>query len=527
MSSLIIGASGIEALSEDAKVGNFAQWMARAILCGLAIFAIAIPHSIAAAQIGLGLSYVAWIARALAVGRFGFPQTPIDRPLLCFIGLTVISAVLSVERGESLPKLRTLTLFAVFYLIIGSLRPRGSRWMIILMIVSGLVGVGYSLIEKGVGRGMIITAIEDNSPLRKTYLQPGDVVWMIGRDRVDSLEEANRILRESSAGATCVIEALHNGDPAPVTLVVTNEMKSQANPLGLSVSGHSRRFRVSGFSSHFITYAEQMQIFALLAFGLLLSNLKTLRKGHSRTWLWVSLALAGLFSLALILTASRAVIASCMLALLITLALMKDRRAMLLALVVVVAMGTVSACMLPSIRTTQAMNLTDDSSKRRFEYMRAGLRLIPSHPIFGVGLDSLKYHWKEWGFPVFSDDYVTHTHSTPIQIAVDRGLPALGAYLWLMAMLFVMAWRGYKKALADEDNMRAGLMLGAVAALIGFSASSLVNYNFGDSEPLLMLLSVVALAYVGSECFEPRRAQLESVAPSVTAISRSIPNPGA
>jgi hypothetical protein len=41
-------------------------------------------------------------------------------------------------------------------------------------------------------------------------------------------------------------------------------------------------------------------------------------------------------------------------------------------------------------------------------------------------------------------------------------------------------------------------MLGAVAALIGFSASSLVNYNFGDAESLLMLLGVVALSLVAS-----------------------------
>jgi O-antigen ligase len=208
-----------------------------------------------------------------------------------------------------------------------------------------------------------------------------------------------------------------------------------------------------------------------------------------------------------------------------------------LALVVVLAMGAVSACMLPSIRTTQAMNLSDDSSERRFRYMLAGLRLIPSHPIFGVGMDSQKYHWKEWGFP---GDYITHTHSTPIQIAVDRGLPALGAYLWLMGMLFVMIWRGYKRALLRGDNMSGGLMLGALAALIGFSASSLVNYNFGDSEPLLMLLSVVALAFVASASYEPRSAQrapegavMESMisprpaTPSVAAISRSIPNPGA
>jgi hypothetical protein len=109
-----------------------------------------------------------------------------------------------------------------------------------------------------------------------------------------------------------------------------------------------------------------------------------------------------------------------------------------------------------------------------------------------------------------------------------------------MAMLFVMIWRGYKSALRRGDNMSGGLMLGAMAALIGFSASSLVNYNFGDSEPLLMLLSIVALALVASAGFETRGARrapggamMESMipprpaAPSVAAISRSIPNPGA
>jgi hypothetical protein len=504
MSSLIIGAPRIEAIPEHSNANNFAQWATRISLCGLAIFAISIPHSIAAAHIGLGLGYVAWIARALVMGRLGLARTPIDRPLLCFIALTIVSSVLSVEPDESLPKLRNLTLFGVFYLIIANCGRRGARWIIGLMIVSGLVGVGYSLMEKGLGRGMIITAIENNSPLRTSYLQPGDVVWTIGRRRVDSLEEANRIIRESPTGATHTVEALNNGDPAPVSLTVTDEMKGQANPLGLSVAGSSRRFRVSGFTRNFITYAEQMQIFALLAYGLLLANLKTRRKGHPRAWLYVSLSLAGLFSLTLILTASRAAIASCLLALLVVPFLIKERRAALLTLAAVVVMAAVSVYALPAIRTPLVTKLKDDSSERRFKYMGAGLRLIPHHPVFGVGMDSQKYHWKEWGFP---GDYITHTHSTPIQIAVDRGLPALGCYLWLMAMLFVMTWRGYKKSLLAGDNAGSGLMLGAVAMLIGFSASSLVNYNFGDSEPLLMLLSLVALSFVASAGSEPQSAQ--------------------
>src|SRR5262245_27528894 len=104
MSSLIIGASGIGAVHEDTGAGSFAQWTSRIILCGLAIFAISVPHSIAAAQIGLGLSYVAWIARAIAGRRLGIPRTPIDLPLLCFAALTIVSSVLSFERAESLSK---------------------------------------------------------------------------------------------------------------------------------------------------------------------------------------------------------------------------------------------------------------------------------------------------------------------------------------------------------------------------------------------------------------------------------------
>jgi hypothetical protein len=503
MSSLIIGAPRIEAIPEHSIASGFAQWATRILLFGVAIFAISIPHSIAAAHIGLGLSYVAWIVRALSMGRLGLHQTPIDRPLMCFMALTIISSLLSVERAESLPKVLALTLFAVFYLIIANLRPRGAMWMIGLMIVSGLVGVGYSLMEKGLGRGMTITTIEEKSPLRTSRLQAGDVIWMIGRSRVDSLEEANRIIRESPSGAAYTIEALHNGDPAPAWLVVTDEMKSQDNPLGLNVAGPSRRFRVSGFTRHYITYAEQMQIFALLAYGLLLSNLMAPRQSRSRAWLWVSFSLAGLFSLALIMTGTRAVIASCALALLVILVLIiKERRAALLALVAIIAMTAVSVYALPAIRTQRVTRLKDDSAKMRFEYMLAGLRMIPRYPIFGVGMDSQKHHWKEWGFP---GEY--HTHSTPIQIALDRGLPALACYLWLMAMLFVMTWRGYKKSLLAGNNVGSGLMLGAVAALIGFSASSLVNYNFGDSESLLMLLGVVALSLVASAGSEPQSAQ--------------------
>lgn len=483
----------LDALTKGGEQEGFARWMNRLLLAGLVLFTIFLPHSIAAAQIGLSLSYLAWVARAIPQGSLGVKRTPLDRPLLCFAALTLLSSLFSIEPGESLPKLRSLTLFLLFYLVVANLRPRGAQVLVGLLVISGLVGVGYSLWEKSWGRGVTIQSIDASSPLQGSALQPGDVIWMIGRQRIHSIADTARAIQRAPSGTTLNIEALHNGDPIPVKLTVTDGLKEWANPLGVKVGGASRRFRVSGFSRHFITYAEQMQLLALLAYGLLLARWKIASAGRVA---WLYLVLASLFSLTLILTASRSVIASWVVAVLVVGVLTRAKRATFVTLAAVIVIGLLASYVLVTTRSLGAVSLSDDSSERRVGYMLAGLRLIPQHPLLGVGMDAQKRHWREWGFP---GEYVTHTHSTPIQIALDRGLPALGCYLWLLCALFLLVWRSYQRAFAARTATGAGLALGAVAALLGFSASSLINYNFGDSEVLLLLLFIIALALAQQE----------------------------
>ncbi len=479
------------AVSDSGKL--IVRWARRGLSLGMILFALTLPHSIAAAQISLGLSLAAWLVRDVVARRFHFASTPMDRPLVCFIALTIVSSLLSVEPSLSLPKLSSLLLFGIVYLIATNLHPRAVRFFVALLLISGLVGVGYSLSEKLRGRGLIVTGIRADSPLAASQLQRGDVIWLVMRHRVSSLEEATRIIHSYPVGQRIEIEALHAGDPLPLYLVVTQQMKAQPNPLGLEVGGRSRRFRVSGFTRHFLTYAEQMQIFALLVYGAVLMSLRSRRQYRRFLWLIVSLAIFVLFSLALILTASRAVIAAFLISLLVISAVSGGKRAALIALLLALTLGSLALYALVSARTWQVASFTDDSSARRLGYMRAGLRLIPQHPIWGVGMDAHKKHWAEWGFP---GDYVTHTHSTPIQLAMDRGLPALGCYFWLMATMFALTWRGYKRARQQEDAVAGSLKLGVCAALTGFSASSLVNYNFGDSEVLMLLLFLVGLVIV-------------------------------
>jgi hypothetical protein len=91
-----------------------------------------------------------------------------------------------------------------------------------------------------------------------------------------------------------------------------------------------------------------------------------------------------------------------------------------------------------------------------------------------------------------------HLHSTPLQIAFERGLPAL--LVWAV-WLFVYArtlWRSLRGRLADDAGeggwVERGLLLGALGGLAGFVSAGLVHYNFGDSEVVMVFYFVMGLA---------------------------------
>ncbi len=475
-----------------------AAWANRVLIAGLMLFALAVPHSIFAAHLGLDISLIAWIVRDVTLGKLHFCRTPLDKPLLCFVGLTVLSAIFSVEPTISLPKLKTLLLFGAVYLLASNLQAKAVKPLLAIMLISSLAGVGFSLFEKVYGRGMVIATIEPNSPLLvgqppANQLQPGDVIWMAGKRRVYSVKDVAILIKSRVDNTALEVEALRAGDPIQVKLTVDETLKARADALGITTAGRSRRFRVSGFSRQFLTYAEQMQMLALLCYGILLSTLSAARSRQYTLLLGGFGLLFLLFSLALLFTASRAVIAAFLLTLLLVSILLGGRRAPLATGLLVLLLGGLSFYVVTTARQSGTVTFNDDSTMRRLAYMRAGLRVIPQHPWLGVGLDAHKRHWQEWGFP---GDYVTHTHSTPIQIALDRGLLALGCYIWLMATLIGFAWRGYKRRPMEGHLFVAGLRLGVFGALCGFTASSLANYNFGDSETLLLLLLLLGLLIV-------------------------------
>jgi len=150
------------------------------------------------------------------------------------------------------------------------------------------------------------------------------------------------------------------------------------------------------------------------------------------------------------------------------------------ALFLVLAFGAVVVW---QTRDRNALLLGDPSSSARMQVARVGLSRIPIHPIFGHGMDAMKLHWTEWGFP---GKDVLHLHSTPLQLAFDRGLPMLALWLWMVIAFWLTIARAERSSSELSDTNSYGLLLGTLGALTGFLASSLVNYNYGDAEVAMM-----------------------------------------
>ena len=86
-----------------------------------------------------------------------------------------------------------------------------------------------------------------------------------------------------------------------------------------------------------------------------------------------------------------------------------------------------------------------------------------------------------------------HLHNVPMQIAAERGLPALGAWIWFV----VSASLGLLRAASGTRATRAWPppALGAMAAML---AAGLTEYNFGDSEFLMLLLVMITLPFAAN-----------------------------
>lgn len=463
----------------------------RIAIVGLILYVAFAPHSVAASAIGVALAGIGWLLKFVSTGSVGLRRSKFDLIILLSLLWSVASSLLSEEPAISLLKLQSLWVVFLFYLTRAIVTRRSALGLAALLILSGSVGALYSAFDLVRGRGVVMQSVAQGSPFHQVGIQPGDTIWRLNRTRVYSIEDIDRELKSASPGTPLVAAIISRGENVERPgLVITAAQQQQISPSGLSGNERSHRFRASGWTRHYVTFAEMLQMIAQLALGLALAHL---RNHGPNKFFGVAIIAAAILTMGIVFTSMRTVVV----AFAIGAAVIAWRSlrggykiAFTFALFFVLAFGAV---VVSQTRARDALFLSDDSSSLRAQVARVGLSRILIHPVFGHGMDAMKLHWNEWGFPGRD---LLHLHSTPLQLAFDRGLPMLALWLWLVTAFWLCIAQAERSARDLSDTNSYGLQLGILGALTGFLASAIVNYNYGDAEAAMMFWWLMGLATV-------------------------------
>jgi len=236
--------------------------------------------------------------------------------------------------------------------------------------------------------------------------------------------------------------------------------------------------RVQGSLTHYMTYSGVLMLVACTAAA------RIMFRRQDRTW--ASLVMPALL-VAIALTMSRnAWVGVCVgIGLLF---LLRDFR--------LIALLPAAAALFLAFAPTQladrlysTFSLSDPTNRDRIAMFYTGAHIIRDFPLTGVGPDGVRLVYQHYRDPRAERQLNPHLHNVPLQIAAERGLPALGVWLWFIVVLI------RDLARKTRSSPIRSLPTAALAGVVAMLTAGMFEYNFGDSEFLMLFLLIVTLPY--------------------------------
>ena len=253
--------------------------------------------------------------------------------------------------------------------------------------------------------------------------------------------------------------------------------------------------RPTGAFSHYMTYSGTLMLVACTAAA------RVLFRQQDR--LWAALIMPALIvALAATLTRNAWVGACAGIGLLL---LMRDFRLVALlpvvaAVFIAFAPTAVNQRFVQTFWSTDTADPSAESNRDRFAMIRSGLRMIKDYPLTGVGPDMVRKVYAQYRDPDAVKQLNPHLHNVPIQIGAERGIPALLIWLWFVVVLI----RDFVRK--RRSSGLPSLPTAALACVVAMLAAGMFEYNFGDSEFLMLFLLLVTLPYAADRPVERIRA---------------------
>ncbi len=266
--------------------------------------------------------------------------------------------------------------------------------------------------------------------------------------------------------------------------------------------------RIRGFMSHWMTFSGQLMMGIIALSGLILAPLfnRDRAPGDSQEehltrpshWLWGGMLI--LMSGALLLTLTRSAWLGTLFGLFCWLLILRRRWVIPLAIVLIAFF-----LLLPGAfhsRVLDGFNLNDTTTRTRIELLLTGGRMVADHPLVGVGprmvprlADQYRSHRE------FPDWLYQHLHNTPLQIGAEMGVIALIAWFSIWFFLLRDYWRMAREQsnAGSPDLTTRYLCYNGMCVVVAFLGAGLLEYNFGDSELVTLLMFFITAPYVHAD----------------------------
>ncbi len=400
----------------------------------LAALAFVLPLSLAASNIlwVAALACVAGLWAADPASRV-YRRTGLEFPWAVYLAVEVATAALSVRPGHSLGKVSSEILVVLFLLYAQS--PSESRRHIGFFLSGAALAGGLGVAQKALGFSW--------NDFLDLGIRPG---WAPGW-------------------------------PPPVLRLFS-----------------LWRGRAVGFYSHPVTYAEMLLPALTLALASACAAPALRGQLNRRASAVKFFAVLG----GVAASGTRAVWMAVPASLALWAAVRRDRR-IAAAAAAVVAAALVAGALSPEFRRRVAsvadLKANPSNLIRRGVWL-ASVKVVLEHPIAGVGIGNLHIPGRalRWGGAAPDSDW-TETHNIYLQMAVERGLPGLAVFLWLLACYGRLLWKA-----AAADRLWNGLFFG----FVGLAFAGLTESWTHDSEIMMCFYFLLGSAAAASAALPPQ-----------------------
>ena len=477
--------------------------MDNAVFAAIVVLVLAIPHPTAVVLYSYRTIWLLWTLRLL-LGKNNLQLRRLYLPAVLFAVLAFLATVHSYEPLLSWGRVeRYMELLLVIPIAENLKSVRRMKWLVGLLLASSMISAlrtGYQYVH---GIGTKLVAVPSKSELGQAGVLSDDIVQAINGHPTRTLTQWQKALQDTRNEPQLHLRLARAW---PYYERVDRIVPRAALDAWLAWPGAKielgRPVRAQGHFYHYVPYAGLVMELGMIAFGLLLVT------PSPRIGMRVILGVVFLALLAcLVETVSRAHLGALLLACLLVFCIQVRgwaRGAAIAAFLVAVVIGSV---WLRRERGVSWYSSGDVSIEYRLLMWRDSLRLMREHPLLGIGPDSELGDTVRWNLEAYRRyPLIGHFHSSPIEIAVTCGLPALAAFVWLMAEYLALLIRllrrfGLRRGPGTSDRLAEasgwfprGLVLGFLGEAIALVVASPVHFIVGDAEVMIVVWLAMGLA---------------------------------